>query len=78
MKAKKRHVVLFLAALVLATLAGTVTPASVAGQAPPSVLGPGWHLGAADPVSPAEARRVLARRQVAASRAVASLATSET
>jgi len=53
-------------------------PAPAQGQAPPEPRGPGWHLGVADPVSPAEARRMLADRPPSASRAPAALPISET
>ena len=75
----KKQVILSIT-LVLVMLAVAIIPMTpVEGQtSPPEILGPGWYLGEADPVAPAEARRVLARPQVAAARAVAGLPASET
>ncbi len=78
-KVKKAQVILS-TVLVLVMLAGTTSPAiPVRGQSPPpEVLGPGWHMGTADPVSPAEARRILSRRAATAPRHIAALPASET
>ena len=76
---KKAQVVLS-TVLVLVMLAGTTSPAiPVRGQSPPpEVLGPGWHMGTADPVSPAEARRILSGRPRPASRTPDGIPASET
>jgi hypothetical protein len=75
-----RKRVILSAALVLIVLVEAMSPiVPVKGQAPPpEILGPGWHLGTAEPVSPDEARHILAGQPQPASRALAALPASET
>ncbi len=75
----KKRIVLAIV-LAFALLAGTTSPGvPMRGQAQSSdPFGPGWHLGTAAPVSPAEAQHILAGRRVSVPPASAALPASET